>query len=757
MSSVARAPLREAPQQYLDYPRLAEPAFAAEKGKNLGELWELIASHWLLIASVTVLFGLAGLLYTLPQPFLYETKELIEVREPNGNFLNMKTLDPSVQGLSGEAYVQNQVRILQSGILRNEAAEHLRKSSPKPSESRPDRLSSVMRWMDIRPWWPAPSRESAIQMAAATIKVRDINATNLVQIICESTDPRIAADYTNSLVSVYIEQALDHRWSSYQQTSAWLARQLEELRGQLQRSESQLQEYARASGLMMTASGQNSVAEEKLRQLQQELSAATAARVAIESRQTIASSARPETLPDVLNDSSLRGYQAKRNELRSRWVELSTHFKPDYPTMQQLTDQIDELNQVLHREQANILSRMKNEYDQSKIREQMLQRAYATQTKIVSDESSKLIYYKLLSREVETNRQIYESMLQQVKEAGVASAMRATHVRIVEPASVPNKPYRPNMLQNLLIALTSGLMLAVGFVVVRDHTDQRLRDPGADLRNLQVPQLGVVLSAGMRNRAKLPTSKLLGLGSSDDLLSDLEEPPPVELTTWSATPSPLVESFRAVLASLVSGENQNKVIAFTSPYPREGKTTIISNLAVQLAEIDRKVLLIDADMRQPRLHAVFGVSNALGLSDLIADTRAIETLPVASLSQETSLYGLRLLPSGPGTPSIAKLLYSKGFDKLLARLREEYDMILIDTPPMLTVPDARILARRADGVVLVLRAGHTTKLMAKAAVERLVDDGIPILGTVLNDWNPRSPRRGYYQGYYHYQDPGSRS
>ncbi len=753
MSSVARAPLREPIAPYADYPPLIDINEGIEKGKSLADVWEVAWSSRWLIVMTTILCLAAGLLYTIAQPFVFEAKELIEIQEPNRNFLNLKNIEANAIALSGDAYVQNQMRILQSRVLRAETMAYLRKAPARESLARPDRLSSWMEKLGMKPLWPAPSRESAIVMAANTLKVRDLNSTSMVEITCESTDPRIAAEYAHALVSVYIEQSLDNRYSSHQQTTNWLQRQLADLRNTLQKSETQLQDYARASGLLMTSSGENSVAEEKLRQLQQELSSATATRMANESRYSIATSAKPDTLPDVLNDGNLRAYQQKRTDLRSRQLELSAHYRPDYPTMQQLNEQIAQLGETLRTEQANILGRIKNEYDQSKIRERMLQNAHAAQSKIVTDQSSKLIYYKLLSREADTNRQLYENMLQQVKEAGVASAMRATHVRMVEPAVPANSPHSPSLTRNLLIALTSGLFLGVGFVVFRDQMDQRLRNPGNDLRNLQVPQLGVVLSAGPRGRAKLPGSKLLGLTPDSDVMRELEEDPPLELTTWSASPSPLVESFRAVLASLVSADNSNRILAFTSPYPREGKTTVIANLAVAMADIGKRVLLIDADLRQPRLHAIFGLGNASGLSNLITNTQAIETLPVSSLSAETSIENLRLLPSGPGTPSIAKLLYSSWLDRLLLRLRDEYDFILIDTPPMLSVPDARILARRADGVVLVLRSGHTTKVMAKAAVERLMDDGIPIVGTVLNDWSPAKARRSYYPGYYHYSDP----
>jgi receptor protein-tyrosine kinase len=197
-----------------------------------------------------------------------------------------------------------------------------------------------------------------------------------------------------------------------------------------------------------------------------------------------------------------------------------------------------------------------------------------------------------------------------------------------------------------------------------------------------------------------------------------------------------------------NGSTLPGVIMITSAGKGEGKSSIVSNLGIALAEINLKVLLIDADMRKPHLHDIFNVSNSWGLSDLLREKSSLENCPVEALSRKTDIEGLSLLPSGPGTLSIANLLYSRRLADLLKRLRAEFDIVVIDTPPMLYISDARVLGRLADGAILVLRASKTTRDAARAAKQRLVDDGIPVLGTILNEWDFRAKSRyGYYTTY----------
>jgi receptor protein-tyrosine kinase len=225
----------------------------------------------------------------------------------------------------------------------------------------------------------------------------------------------------------------------------------------------------------------------------------------------------------------------------------------------------------------------------------------------------------------------------------------------------------------------------------------------------------------------------------------------VELVTWENKPSLLAESFRATLTSILfSGEqgSSRRVLAVTSSMPSEGKTTISSNLAIALAETNQRVTLVDADMRRPRLHKVFDVANTWGLSDLLQERTLINDYPKETLTRKTNIPNLSLLVSGPGAVSVPSILHSSRAAQLLERLKREFDVVLIDCPPMLHLADARVLGRLADGVILVIRAGKTSQEAAVSAIQRFNEDGTRVLGTILNDWNPKtaSYARGYEYG-----------
>jgi polysaccharide biosynthesis transport protein len=364
-------------------------------------------------------------------------------------------------------------------------------------------------------------------------------------------------------------------------------------------------------------------------------------------------------------------------------------------------------------------------------------------------------------------------MLQKVKEYGIASAIRASNIRVVDPAKPSHIPYKPNIFKNSILGLLAGTFFGVVFVVFRERSDRSIQVPGDTPFFLNVPELGIIPRAKAdperRIYAKLqpilpmqgdPEAKESeagrhpGNGNNGRPTSNGNSARSVELVTWHRELSLLAESFRATLASILfSAQNGNRprVLVLTSCSPMEGKTTIVSNLGIALAEINHRVLLIDADMRKPRLHDVYSQLNSWGLSDLLRERNPIEEYPLDILVRETEIPGLYMLPSGEGARRISNLLYSARLPELLSRFRREFDTILIDTPPMLQISDARVLGRLADGIILVIFANHTTRDSAVTAVQRFREDGTPILGTILNHWDPRkSTDYGYYNGYYRY-------
>ena len=600
----------------------------------------------------------------------------------------------------------------------------------------------------------SPQRDDIHEQLSAYLdgELPQAQVGRLQEAICG--DPQLAADFANTLATEYIEQNLEARWKTTQHTGEWLTRQMEDLRIKLEKSEEQLQNYARLSGLQFTSEKDNA-AELKLKQLQEELSKAQADRIAKQSRYELAAGASPESLSEVLDDSSLRDHQAKLRELRQQMAELTTSFTAAHPRVKKVEAQIMALEAELGKERANIVRRINNDYQAALRREKLLAASYAAQARLMAEQADKVTHYNILKREVDTNRQLYENMLQRVKEAGIASALRASNVRVVDPARRPGGPYKPNVQGNTMLGLLTGLLLGGVLVIALERMDRTVQSPGDVSFYLNLSELGVIPSGQAELSRLLYSRKRRKLGSAESSGKALEQAhTAIELATWQRKPSLVAESFRAALTSILfSGQNGDRprVIVFTSPNPGEGKSTVVSNLGIALAEINQRVLLIDGDLRKPRLREIFSLSGQTGLSDLLRQKQPMNGLPVEGLVVETAIPGLHVLPSGTQSAASTNLLYSPRMAELLQLTRHHFDTILIDTPPMLHIPDARVLGRLADAVILVVRANRTTRDATRAAHQRLAEDGTPVLGTILNDWNPkRTPGYGYYRYYDRY-------
>jgi capsular exopolysaccharide synthesis family protein len=724
------------------------------------EYWHVLRRHKAAIALLLILGALAGLLFSLPQTPIYRAQTTLEVLALNENFLNIRDVDPTASGRDSGTpyYIETQVEILRSASLIQRVVKKLQPA--RPAELAPTKGPAG--WQQALGWGGGQiSGAEALRQAAASVEVRPAGQTRIVRVAVESPDPKLAAEFANTLASEYLERTLEVRWQATQGTSDWLTRQLQDLKEKLQKSEDDLQAYARDSELMFM-SEEATAADENLRNLQNELARAQADRVAKQSQYEVATAAPPEALPEVLQSGALQSSALRLAELRRQMAELQATYTAGHYRVQRLQAQVQELESAMQKERVNALRKVRSDYDSALRREKLLATSYAQQTKVVADQAAKTIQYNIRKREVETNRQLYETMLQKVKEAGIASAMRASNIAVVDRAVPPGRPAKPDHLLNTGLGLLTGLLAGVVFAFARDHVDRSLRERGDAPQYLNLPELGVIPSTEADPARRLGGKRplVLSLKRAETPVGDGEPAPPgegerVELVTWNRKPSLLAESFRATLTSILSaGQNGNRprVVVFTSPGPEEGKTTVVSNLGIALAEINRRVLLIDADLRRPQLHKVFDVPNSWGLSDLLREKTALADSPLEALARPTQIPELYVLPSGPGTVSISNLLYSPRLPELLERLRREFDTVLIDTPPMLQIADARVLGQLADAAILVLRAGQTTRDAALAAKDRFAEDGIPLLGTILNAWKPGAAGKHYdCQYYYYYQ------
>src|SRR5436309_6737340 len=709
--------------------------------------WRMVTRHKWLVVLVAFVGAMVGLLVTLPQTPVYQSQTSLEVQGLNENFLNLQNLNPtSAPGgyVDPDYEIKTQVKVLQSRSLVERAIERLRRDTSRQYGGSQDKSAAFRKLLHMAPK-PAIDRDNAIRAAAGGIKVKASENTRIIEIADDSTDPQLAADFANTLVDEFIEKNLDDRWKTTERTGEWLTKQLDDLKIKLERSEDTLQSYASATGLQFTGSAktkggeQENVAVASVRLLQEELMKARADRMVAQSKFELLSSSPPEALPQVLDDPSLREYENKIVDLKRQRAELSPALTPANPRMQKLEAQITELESALEGARQKVVTRLRNEYMAAEYREKLLNDEFEKQLQTVSSQSAKEVHYSILKREVDTNRQLYETMLSRVKESSIASAMRASNFRIVDPAKPAGGPYKPNPLNNSLLGGMAGIFFGVVLVLLREQADRSIQQPGDSALYLGVSELGVIPSdrqgRGQGTAAVIP----IGNGNTKN---------PVELVTWQRQGSLIAESFRTVLTSIMFSEQRPRVVVISSANPSEGKTTVSTNLSIALSEISQRVLLIDADMRRPRLHRLFDLKNDKGLSELLLSKHALKTSEVVGAVRESWIPGLHILTSGPWAANASTLLYSARLPEIIEITRHSFDTVIIDSPPMLHIADARLLAKHSDSVLLVLRAGKTTRTAGSMAIQKFVADGSTILGTILTDWNPDQTGYGYDYKYY---------
>jgi succinoglycan biosynthesis transport protein ExoP len=732
------------------YVESQEAEVAAPGYNSLLDYWNILVRHKKTLISFALVGLLGAIVISLVQTPIYRVRTSLEIQ--GTNFLEIKgSNDYTGSYATLESYVETQVKLLQSEYLLEHVIDKLKLQKERPATGWRAFASRVQRIFEFSKSSRLPEREKLIQEIERNLTVRTSGNSRLLEVLYESPDPKGAADFANTLVSEFIELTQEERWKSAQSTAEWLTNHLDKMKVQLEASEARLQDYARTSGLSFTSEKEN-LAESQLKELQDELSKVQAERIANQARFEAAKSKPADSLPEMLDDPTMREYGQKLTELQRQYAELSATLTPEHYKVQRVQAQINELNSVMQKERSNVLRRIGNEYAAALRRERLLSQAHAKQEKVVADQSEKAIHYDTLKRDVDSNRRLYEVMLQRVKETSLAAAMRDSNVLVIDRAKPLPLPYRPSLPTNSAIGLFSGVLLGFGFVLLRERLDHKIRVPGDALTYLNLPELGAIplaelpatqqISKGFYAHALSPPSKRNQVSSPDDC---------PELATWQRKPSLLAECVRTTLTSiLLPSQNGDhpRIVVLTSPCPGDGKTTVASNLSIAMAEIRQKVVLIDGDLRRPRLHKVFGISNDWGLSDVLRADTTLETVPIADLVCKTKVSGLYVLAGGRGVITTSTLLYSPRMTGLLDRLRSEFDMVLVDAPPVIHLADARVLGRLADGVILVIRAGQTTPESAMVACQRFAEDGTRVLGTILNSWNPNaSPNYRYTYGY----------
>lgn len=741
---------------------------------DLRNYWRILQKRrWTVLTIFFALFTII-LIGTLKQTPVYRARALLEIQKENPNIPTVQELFELEQ--VSDSYLETQYKILGSSTLARRVIEELA-------------LDRVEEFNPPQRWWSFGGREkkTGTQTAAQVFAVAGgetqvdaavserilkrfqeqfvvipIKRSRLLEVAFESEDPVLAARVVNTLAAKYIDQNLEARWEATQKATEWLAQQLLGLKARLEKSEDELQKYAQENGLLFLQQEQGTVenvVNARLRQLQEELTRAQAARFERESLYRLVQRGDYSALPGILDNRLMQDLTVRLAELQREHAQLSTTFTPNYPGVKRVQSQIDEVQSVLARERERAAHRIVNDYEAAKAREELLQRAFGSAESQANLAAGKLVQYNILKREVDTNKQLYEGLLQRMKEAGISAGLKASNVRIVDPAVAPERPARPRVLLNLLLAVILGLSMGVGAGFLQEYLDNTLKTSDDVERFLRVPALALIPSAESLNGNR---NRIYGLYERGKLLtglSDARVQPPGKPdgnkvghridTDWGPN-SALGEAFCSLRTCVLlsTAERPPRSLLVTSAQPGEGKTTVSTNLAISLAQLGQRVLLVDLDLRRPCVHKVFELQSNLGVVGYLASQEDWKPLV-----QRTSAPGLDVLICGPIPPNPAELLSSERMRTLLLETSEEYNFVVMDSPPILNVADSRILGSLAEGLVLVVKGGSTPRELVQRAYAYVQDLGAHVIGVVLNNLDVRSADDYYYR-YYHYEYGG---
>jgi succinoglycan biosynthesis transport protein ExoP len=722
---------------------------------GLLEYWRAMQKRRATILTTLAIVFAVGVFATLKQKPVYKARALLEIQKENPDVPTLQELF-QVENIS-DTYLETQYRILKSENLARRVISQLKleqvgefgtPSRTSSGSSQPSSPQAVAVRGDT-PRSPEISSE-VLKKFQERLDVEPLKRSRLVEVTFESNDPKLAAQVVNTMASAYIEQNLEARWEASQKASEWLSQQLLDMKAHLEKSEDELQKYARENGLLFLETDKGTtenIVAQRLRQLQEELTKAQAERYARESLYRLVQEGDYASLPGIFDDKMMQDLTEKLAELERERSKLTVTFNSDYPRVKEIQSQIDESEAVLSTERERAAARITKDYRASLDRERMLQNAFEEQQNQANVVAEKSVQYQILKREADTNKQLYVGLLQKLKETGVSTSLKATNIRVVDPAYPPKKPDRPRIPLNLALAFVLGLGLGIGIAFLQEHLDNTFKTAEDLERFLQVPALASVPAIESSNG----NHGVHGLVARARLVASTDKVRAGLVPHWNRIEGngqniELAEAFHGLRTSVLlsTAKRPPTSLLVTSAQSGEGKTTVAANLAVSLAQLGERVLLIDADLRRPSLHNFFGNDGSTGLVNFLTGDADWRSLVVHAVPA-----GLDLLFCGPVPPNPADLLSSEYMPALIREASKEYKFVVVDSPPLLNLADSRILSTLVDGVILVVGGGITPRDLVLRAFQSARDAGSHVLGATINFVDTSI---GYYSSYYRQEE-----
>jgi succinoglycan biosynthesis transport protein ExoP len=665
----------------------------------------------------------------------YQTQyEILKSRNLAESVIRNLGLDKNKDFLPEESLLSKTKKIIFNntiGILSRLYSAHI--SSDKRIETKPAEND------------PSPEKEIVpgylIDFLIRNLDITPVKKSQLVEVSFLSHDPEISMNVTNAVARTFIQLDLESRVGTSKDARDFLKKQIEIVKDKVEESEKKLNDYASKKEIVFDKGDQNLITQ-KLSDLSAVLNSITAERMQKEGlyREVRESGANN---PVILGNSLIQGLKKDFSSLEAEYYNLSKVYTPDYPKMKSLKSQMDAIQRRIEEETSRIVDSVGSDYKASVKKEENLLRALNVQKQMALSFRDTISDYEVLKREVDANKDLYNTLLKRFNEVGVSAMSSATNIQLLDRAVYPKAPYKPNVPFNFLLSVFFGLTGGVGLAFLAEYFDSSVKDTEIIERKINLPTLGIIPDfeiASQKARSQVVDKISPRKGTAPSQL-------PMPLHPQKS--GPVAEAFRSIGAFIVlsSASTPPKTILVTGPGEQVGKTTICVNIARALLESLGKGIIIDADLRRPDLHHHFKMDNSIGLSTFLSGNIEFDGTE-GMLIKPASEKGLSVITSGPVPPNPSELLGSARMQDLLYALQATFEFILVDAPPVMGLPDAIYLSKIVDGTVLVAKAGETTKneLAEIKRVFRTID--AKILGVILNGVKKCDLKYGTYNYYY---------
>jgi capsular exopolysaccharide synthesis family protein len=726
------------------------------------DYWRVVVKRkWIILTITLVVIVVVGI-KTWKQTPMYSATAKLQIDVEQSNILPYKDAFQETGSGSYLEYLQTQIKTIQSATLASRVIRALKlEANPKfLGEARPSLMTWFAAWVASRFDSAVKKGESPLESdrgagitkdvgysplagsVLANLSVVPVRGSRLVEVSFICRDAALAATIVNTICSEYIEYNFEAKVSATQSATKFLSKQLVDLQSKVEKSEEALIRFGRERGIV-TLQDQGSEVNRRLFDLTVALTQLQIDRMQKESAWHLLQETLPD-IPETLRSADMVALESRLNALRQDEASLSVQYKPGWPELDRIRSQREELERQLAQSKQKAIKAIENDYQMAMRRESLAVEALAAQKTEATTLNQNSIQFNILKQEVESNRQLYDGFLQRLKEAGVSAGLKSSNIRVLDEAGIPGAPYTPDKRRNLLFALLAGLGIGIGLAFFLEYLDNSVKTPEDVDRFIKLPSLGVIPSLS----SLLPAQSRSRLTESAGVTNGSGNSSSVELVTHHHAESMLSEAYRnlrtSVLLSSAVGRPP-KSLLFTSSQIGEGKTTTALNIAITLAQTGRKVIVLDCDMRHPRLHRFLNLDRAAGMSAFLSGNSEL-----SSIIQQTAIPNLFAVPSGRFPPNPAELVGSERMKQAVAFLDQHFDHIVMDSPPLLLVADARILASTVDGVILVIKAGKTSKQAVQQSKRLLQQVHAHTLGTLLNDADIFSPDYYYYSKSYYY-------